>query len=119
MKKFFIAIIVGIVLLSFILINFISKPSSIQEYNLTIISNAGDKIDLYKYVDYPLSHQGEEIFYLKEVNKEGKLSVKLPAGKYTIFARCLELGCQRSFDGPKVIILDKDMTITLKWKPEY
>jgi len=90
-----------------------------KEYNLTIISNVGDKIDLYKYTNYNLSHQGEEIFYLKEVNEDGKLSVKLPVGKYTIFARCVELGCQRSFDGPEVIILDKDMTVILEWRPEY
>ena len=99
--------------------NLVFKFSSAKQHTLTIMSEPGDLIDLYEYADYNLPHQGKEIFYTRKVNENGELSVVLSVGKYTLFARCIEMNCQRSFDGPSIITLDRDKTVRLKWHQEF
>jgi len=120
MKKFlFISIACVLFLLVAYLFSRRNADISLNEYTLTLITYPGDRIDLYKYVNYSVSHQEKEVFYMKEVGESGKLNVKLHGGKYAVWARCLEISCQRSFDGPRVITLDKNKIIKLEWISEY
>src|SRR3989338_10899261 len=115
MKKLLFVVFTGaIILLATFFIGRVNSDLSTYEYTLTLVSYPGDRIDLYEYVDYSDSHQGEEVFYLREVDENGELNIKLRGGKYAIWARCLEMSCQRSFDNPKVITLNKNKVIKLE-----
>ncbi len=118
-KVILIGLFTAVILFTVYLLSYKSNNDyTSNEYSLTFISNPGDRIDLYIYADYNYSHMGKEGFYGKEIDDTGKLSIMLPGEKYTIWARCLELSCQRAFIGPKEVLLNKDKTIQLKWSPE-
>jgi len=96
-----------------------STKSDSKLYELVIQSKPGDRVDLYKYVEWNFSNQGEEIFHAEEVDSNGQLKIKLTEGKYTIFARCIKMSCQKGFVGPKVIKLNENKNVKLEWSSQY